>query len=282
MLYGSIQVQVGDIVTTATKIGKMGNTGNSTGTHLHLEASTSQAWVCENFVDPCSPLGFPNERGTIVQWSSTTNWISRNSALNQYEMENNADIIIDYYRSLGINDYTIAAILGNMQAESTINPEREELGGQGYGLVQWTPVTTLQNHCSTLGLSPYNSGDVQIQVLIAEILNISSVGEWYSSQAFIQNYYNSGATSDMIGITGQQFLDNSMNWSADKLAILFMSAYERPSYDPSINHYQLREQYALAWYQYISGQPTPPTPTETKKHKFPWVLYARKLRQKRA
>lgn len=278
MLYGSITVNVGDRVTTATKIGKMGNTGNSTGTHLHLEASTSQAWICENFRNPCEPLGFPNERGTIVKWSNTTNWISRNSALNQYEMENNADIIIDYYRSIGINDYTIAAILGNMQAESTINPEREELGGQGYGLVQWTPVTTLQNHCSTLGLSPYNSGDVQIQVLIAEILNVSGVGEWYSSQAFIQNYYNSGATSDMIGITGQQFLNNSMNWSSDKLAILFMSAYERPSYDPSINHYQLRKQYALEWYQYISGQPTP---TETKKHKFPWVLYARKFRNKR-
>lgn len=25
-------------------------------------------------------------------------------------------------------------------------------------------------------------------------------------------------------------------------------------------------------------QPVPPTPTETKKHKFPWVLYARKFR----
>jgi hypothetical protein len=59
-------------------------------------------------------------------------WISRNSALTQAEMENNANIVIAYYRSLGINDNTIAGILGNMQAESTINPEREEVGGQGY------------------------------------------------------------------------------------------------------------------------------------------------------
>lgn len=71
MLYGSITVNVGDRVTTATKIGKMGNTGNSTGTHLHLEASTSQAWICENFRNPCEPLGFPNERGTIVKWDGT-------------------------------------------------------------------------------------------------------------------------------------------------------------------------------------------------------------------
>lgn len=72
MLYGSIAVSVGDRVNLNTKIGKMGNTGNSTGTHLHLEASTSQNWVCANFVDPCAPLGFPNTRGTIVKWDGQT------------------------------------------------------------------------------------------------------------------------------------------------------------------------------------------------------------------
>ena len=66
MLYGSINLNVGDRVNLNTKIGKMGNTGNSTGTHLHLEASTTQAWQCSSFVDPCAPLGFPNIRGTVV------------------------------------------------------------------------------------------------------------------------------------------------------------------------------------------------------------------------
>lgn len=55
-------------------------------------------------------------------------WISRSGALTQSEMENNADIVIAYYRSLNINDKTIASILGNMQAESSINPERQEVG----------------------------------------------------------------------------------------------------------------------------------------------------------
>lgn len=206
-------------------------------------------------------------------------WISRSGGLNQSEMENNADIVIAYFRSQGINDNTIAGILGNMQAESSINPEREEVGGQGYGLVQWTPVTVLQNHCATLGLSPYNNGDVQLQVIISEILNQSGVGEWYTTQAFIQNYYSSGATSDMIGITGQQFLDNQMNWAPDKLAVMFMAGYERPSYDPNVNHYNLRMQYALNWFVYMGN--IPPTPTEKiKKKNFPWVLYARKLRNK--
>lgn len=72
MLYGSITLNVGDTVNLNTIIGKMGNTGNSTGTHLHLEASTTQNWQCSSFVDPCQPLGFPNERGTIVHWDGTT------------------------------------------------------------------------------------------------------------------------------------------------------------------------------------------------------------------
>lgn len=208
-------------------------------------------------------------------------WISRSGALTQAEMENNADIIINYYRTLGINDRTIAGILGNMQAESSINPERNEVGGAGYGLVQWTPVSVLQNHCNTLGLSPYNDGDVQIQVLIAEIQNQANVAEWYSSSAFISNYYNSGATSDMVGITGSQFLNNEMNWNPDKLAILFMSAYERPSYDPATNHYNLRMQYALEWFEYMGGI-IPPTPIGRKKRKkFPWSIYTNIIRRKR-
>ena len=233
----------------------MGNTGNSTGTHLHLECSTTEAWQCGTFLNPGEILGFGNVRGTIIEYSGTpsSSWISRDSALNENEMKHNADILISYYRSQGINDKTIAGILANMQAESTINPGRQEVGGSGYGIVQWTPVSVLQNHCSTLGLSPYTDGDVQIRVLLSEIRNEPNVEEWYSSQSFIENYYNSGATSDMIGITGSQFLSNSMNWDADKLAIMFMVAYERPSYDPNINHYQLRKMLALIWYTYISG-----------------------------
>lgn len=81
----------------------------------------------------------------------------------------------------------------------------------------------------------------------------------------------------MIGITGEQFLDNQMNWTPEKLAIMFMAGYERPSYDPNINHYNLRQQYAREWFNYMGGI----TPTISRKKKFKWVLYARKLRENR-
>lgn len=202
-------------------------------------------------------------------------WISRSSGLTTEEMQNNANIVINTYRSMGINDNTIAAILGNMQNESSVNPQRvEEGGGGGYGLVQWTPQSVLENHCTTLGLSPYTSGDVQLQVIIKEIKNVTGVAEWFTTQAFISNYYASGATSDMIGITGEQFLKNEMNWTPDKLAVLFMAAYERPAYDPNTNHASKRRSDALIWLNYMGGSiPSGPGTSLFRKKKFNFVLF---------
>ena len=207
-------------------------------------------------------------------------WISEDRYLNQSEMENNANIIINYYRSVNINDNTIAALLGNMQAESTLSPVLTERGGGGgYGLVQWTPQSNLIDACNILNLTPYSSGDNQIRVIIQEIRGIpSSINQWYTSSAFISRYYNSGATSDMVGITPEQFLSNSMNWSPDKLAVLFMAGYERPSYDPDINHYTNRQQYALNWLSYMGGV-IPPSPIDGNKKKgYNFVLFNRRKR----
>lgn len=203
-------------------------------------------------------------------------WVSEDRYLTQSEQENNANIIINYYRGLGINDKTIAAILGNMQAESTLSPVLTERGGGGgYGLVQWTPQSNLIDACNVLGLSPYTSGDVQIQVIIEEIVGPASIRQWYTSQAFIQNYYNSGATIDMIGVSGQDFLDNTMDWPPDKLAVLFMAGYERPSYDPLINHYMNRKQNALNWYEYMGGIIQP---IVDKKKGYNFVLFNKRRR----
>lgn len=202
-------------------------------------------------------------------------WVSRDDYLNQSEMENNATIIINYYRSIGLEDRTIAGILGNMQAESTLSPILNERGGGGgYGLVQWTPKSDLINACSTLGLSPYTSGDVQIQVIIEEINGPQSVRQWYTTQGFISNYYNSGATSDMIGVTGNDFLHNTMNWNPEKLAVMFMAGYERPSYNPLINHYQNRMQYARNWFNFMGGV-IPPT---NKRKGFNFILFNKRRR----
>lgn len=71
MVLNSLQVQVGDIVSLNTPIGKMGETGNVTGRHLHLEASTTQSWQCETFVNPCNILNIPNVDDLIIHYEET-------------------------------------------------------------------------------------------------------------------------------------------------------------------------------------------------------------------
>lgn len=185
-------------------------------------------------------------------------WISKTGLLTSTEMENNAKIFGDVFVRLGYHINTIAALAGNAQAESTINPGLNEVGGAGYGLFQWTPKSDLIDACSQLGLRPYTDGSIQCQCLDGELFIVRN--QWYTSRAFISPYYKSGATTDMIGITPEEFKTNSMGWKSDKLAILFMAAYERPSYDPDTNHADNRKANANYWYEYYTGNPPTPAP----------------------
>ena len=71
MVAGSLQVGVGDEVDLNTAIGRMGATGNVTGRHLHLECSTTQAWQCSTFINPCNILGIPNVDNTIIKYDGS-------------------------------------------------------------------------------------------------------------------------------------------------------------------------------------------------------------------
>lgn len=293
------QLYEGQVIHRGEQVIREGTSGQASGNHLHITANignyygllkNSNGKWCFTYDKALTPTEAfyvdPNinnilsSKNYTFQEARANTWISRDDYLTQAEMENNANIIISYYRSIGMNDNTIAAILGNMQAESTLSPILNERGGGGgFGLVQWTPKSVLENHASILGLTPYTDGDNQIRIIIQEIIGSQSVREWYTTQGFIENYYDSGATSDMIGISGQDFIDNTMNWSADKLAIMFMSGYERPSYNPSVNHYQNRKQYALNWLAYMGGVIPPiPPPVFTKRNKFNFILFNRRRR----
>lgn len=64
---------IGQSVTTSTKVGVLGSTGNVTGPHLHLEYSRVAYWdsTYTNFLNPSDALGIPNQRGTIVKYNGS-------------------------------------------------------------------------------------------------------------------------------------------------------------------------------------------------------------------
>ena len=71
LMTGTVQVVVGQQVTTATQLARMDSTGNVTGRHLHLECSTTQSWQCSTFLNPCTILGIPNVDDTVIHYDGS-------------------------------------------------------------------------------------------------------------------------------------------------------------------------------------------------------------------
>lgn len=161
----------------------------------------------------------------------------------------------------------IAAILGNMQAESTINPGRwqsDSVGWMegGYSLVQWTPATKYIKWCSNNAYSDPSEMDAALARIFYEVRNNLQwigVGQW-SNMSF------------------KEFTQS--NDTPENLAKAFLLCYERPAnQSTSVQNY--RASLARNWYNYIKGiSPDPPTPgpgTTKKRKGFNFVLFRRRI-----
>lgn len=70
-------------------------------------------------------------------------WVIDNAYLTQEEMENNAELVAQYFLERDWSLEAICGMLGNMQSESTVGPGVVEGHAtnpptKGYGLIQWT------------------------------------------------------------------------------------------------------------------------------------------------
>lgn len=157
-------------------------------------------------------------------------WISKNDYLTNPEILHNAKIAATAFTMYGMSPNAIYATLGNMQAESGINPgiwENLESFNGGYGLVQWTPFTKYANWW---GMGWENNGDAQIKRIVYELENDL---QW--------------SISDEYPMTFKEY------WKSDKspeyLAYVFLYNYERPAdlEQPK------RAEYAKEWSEKLKG-----------------------------
>ena len=195
------------------------------------------------------------------------NDFNSSNALNQEQMEVNATYIYSYLTAKGWTVNAISAMLGNMQAESSINPGRWQGnnvgGGPAYGIVQWDPFSKYINWATSNGFSDPSEMDSNLARIIYEVENKL---QWYG-------------TGNYSGMSFEEFATSSE--SVAFLAVGFLLCYERPA-DQSESVQNYRSSLAEAWYTYLTGvTPTPPSgggASATKKNKYNFVLFNKRRR----
>ncbi len=176
------------------------------------------------------------------------------------EQQINAAIIWNYFHDLGWSDSAISAMLGNMQSESSINPgiwENLNVGNLsgGYGLVQWTPATKIQNWIlETYGFDDYDNGDFQIRRIQWELENGV---QWDKTDEFPFTFYEFTRSEKPPAYLAEAFMIN----------------YEQPLYTTE-DARKYRRDNANFWYRYFTGKTPPAYP------KMPiWLLFQFKKRR---
>lgn len=178
-------------------------------------------------------------------------WIARdtdqNPGMTTAEQENNVNIIAAFFRGEGWTDNAIAAMLGNMQVESYLNPAQWQhdfnysMSG-GFGLVQWTPATKLSDYLGANWRTDYDGQLDRIRY------------EWNTEQQWIYRpAYNNMSFHEWAASTA----------SVDVLTEVFLRCYENPrDWTASVS---IRQAYARNWFTYLGNTPTSNLPI--------WLLF---------
>ena len=188
--------------------------------------------------------------------SQVWNHYAQNSNQDQID---NATEMWNFFRSRNYSEQATAAIIGNAQEESALNPAQWQYGSYvgnrnlGYGLWQWDPAERYWDlYCGTYG---YDRTNGYYQCLWVDTQTIGGLDG---------NQWNG-----VVAPTSWEAFKASTN-SAGDLAYAFCRNWERGQWDES------RRTNATWWYDYFHGTPpTPPTPPSG----FPyWLLWYMKQR----
>ncbi|WP_338953417.1 phage tail tip lysozyme [Lactococcus petauri] len=174
------------------------------------------------------------------------------------EQEKNAWIVWQFLKSKGYTEQAAAGILGNMDQESGVMPDTEQIGGPAYGLVQWdgsayplVPPATwngreyVQNLIHAAGISgDYRIAKTQSQLLEWCMFN----GQYLASSSYPYSVAQFKGLTDIATAT-----------------TAFEANFERPA----VTHPE-RVPLAIKWYNKLHGlkPPTPPDPGGTLKERL--------------
>lgn len=176
-------------------------------------------------------------------------WITPQRELTISEMQQNALEIWNWWHAAP-RYYSLescAALLGNMQAESTINPAQYERGhgnftdvetwSYGFGLIQWTPCRQYYSAMNNVGLSIIYPND---QLAWLDYESVPGRGYYFMNPNYSYRFWN---WYDF------RYADNPAD--VEDLAICYMWSRERPAYSES--SIRARRENARYWYTFLGG-----------------------------
>ena len=225
-----------------------GSIGDQTGREIYVRSYYNYPWQCV--------LRYTGDDSGGDSGGDIAYYFSGNYYLTLEQMKVNAQFVYQYLYPRGWSLNAIAAMLGNMQTESTINPgiwESLSSYSGGYGLVQWTPYTKYTNWCDARG---YEWG--AMESALARI-------EWELANG--EQYY----ATDSYPLSFSSFKTSTLD--VGYLAMAFLYNYERPA---SLNQPNRATQ-AEFWFDYLGGISIDPDnpinpPTYVPKHNLSLLL----------
>lgn len=169
------------------------------------------------------------------QWHNEwQDWLSEEQSLE------NAQLVADRLRKNGWSKKSASAVIGNMRAESSVNPNMYEFGftiadDRGYGLVQWTPRSKFVDWAKNNGYSQDEiEGEAQLDRLDYEAKEeIQYIPNGLQVQYGMGNKYN---------FSFKDYRSNKHDLSVDELTEAFMWNYERPEYNAALTSLQQERQ----------------------------------------
>lgn len=200
-------------------------------------------------------------------YASPRMWVvsdaDRAQGLNEYtctQSEANASYIYAYFKAKGWTDIAVAGLVGNCTYESYTNPAFHEVGGAGFGIVQWTPSSNYINWARPRGFPVDSDVSDPERYLLGQCERIN-----YELQTNIEFFGNSsyGANFHWCN-TWQKYISLTESQATPQTAAhIFLSNYERPNHSAAAASLSARQAYAKRWYDKFKDGKSSSHPSQT-------------------